>query len=213
MFEQPRKKEAASKASPLTGLHLELFNELREVRRGIAENRHVPPYVIFSDATLTHLALKLPKDGSELRAISGIGEVKARDFGSEFLGAIRIFVNKHPELRPSESVVTPEVKRYAGGTAELSRQLFEAGRSIQEIAQERHLSTATVINHLSGFIASGTIADIGRLVDPEKLAAIRKAFAELGYDTLTPVREQLGPDYSWDELKIARLLVQHEVVQ
>jgi ATP-dependent DNA helicase RecQ len=211
MFEQPKKKEVAAGAESLPERNRELFEELRSLRRQIAENRNVSPHVIFSDATLRLIAMQLPKDGAALKSISGLNEWKAKEFGAEFLGAVRIFVSRHPETTANSSYrPEPAGKKYVGGTADTTRRMFESGRSIQEIAAERGISVNTIIDHLSGFILSGELQQVDRLVPAEKFGAIRAAFAEIGYDTLTPVKDRLGPDYSWDELRIARLLVQQQ---
>jgi ATP-dependent DNA helicase RecQ len=65
-----------------------LFEALRQVRRALAEERGVPPYVIFSDATLRELARLRPETRAEFRAVKGVGEWKCEEFGPRFLGAI-----------------------------------------------------------------------------------------------------------------------------
>jgi ATP-dependent DNA helicase RecQ len=66
----------------------ELFGELRALRRRIAADRDVPPYVVFSDAVLRAMAREVPRNPAQLRAISGVGEKKLADFGARFLAAI-----------------------------------------------------------------------------------------------------------------------------
>jgi ATP-dependent DNA helicase RecQ len=67
---------------------LELFERLRELRRALARERGVPPYVIFNDKTLLSMAGRKPRTDEELRAIKGVGEKKAADLGGIFLQAI-----------------------------------------------------------------------------------------------------------------------------
>jgi ATP-dependent DNA helicase RecQ len=212
MFEQPRKERTKGDSKDaLPTLNQELFESLRSLRRRIAEARSVPPYVIFNDATLKQLALKLPRDGEGLLAIPGIGEVRAKEFGAEFLGAIRVFASQNPELQPVAAPAGAQApKRYVGNTTEVTRQLFARGLSVLEIARERGLASSTITEHIVALFAEGKIESIDHLVPPDRLTVIRDAFRQYGYDTLTPAREALGPDYSWDELKIARLLVQKE---
>jgi ATP-dependent DNA helicase RecQ len=66
----------------------DLFAALRLLRREIAAERDVPPYVVFSDAVLRAMAREVPRTPAELRAISGVGEKKLADFGSRFLETI-----------------------------------------------------------------------------------------------------------------------------
>ncbi|HTD34086.1 MAG TPA: HRDC domain-containing protein [Candidatus Elarobacter sp.] len=65
-----------------------LFAALRALRREIAIERDVPPYVVFSDAVLRSMAREVPRTPAQLRAISGVGEKKLADFGARFLAAI-----------------------------------------------------------------------------------------------------------------------------
>jgi ATP-dependent DNA helicase RecQ len=67
----------------------DLFEHLRAVRLDIARSRHVPPYVIFHDATLREMARLRPSTISELLSVKGVGARKADDLGTTFLAAIR----------------------------------------------------------------------------------------------------------------------------
>jgi ATP-dependent DNA helicase RecQ len=66
----------------------DVFSALRDLRRQIAAERDVPPYVVFSDAVLRSMARELPRTPAQLRAISGVGEKKLADFGARFLAVI-----------------------------------------------------------------------------------------------------------------------------
>jgi ATP-dependent DNA helicase RecQ len=66
----------------------DLFAALRTLRREIAQERDVPPYVVFSDAVLRAMAREVPRTAAQLRAIAGVGEKKLADFGKRFLEAI-----------------------------------------------------------------------------------------------------------------------------
>lgn len=81
-------KTSKSDTASWDGVDRELFDELRAVRKELATERRVPPYVIFSDATLRELAKRRPRTLSEMRQIYGIGDVKLRDFGDRFLAIV-----------------------------------------------------------------------------------------------------------------------------
>lgn len=70
----------------------ELFQNLRKVRRNIASVLGVPPYVVFSDATLRDMTAKLPRTHNELLEVSGVGELKAEKYGKKFLSVINDFI-------------------------------------------------------------------------------------------------------------------------
>ncbi|MDE0892910.1 MAG: HRDC domain-containing protein, partial [Planctomycetota bacterium] len=83
-----KKSRARTNAAKLSGSDGELFESLRELRRELAAERGIPPYLICNDRTLTALASRRPKDRAGLLEIPGIGEKKAADLGPIFLKAI-----------------------------------------------------------------------------------------------------------------------------
>ena len=66
-----------------------LFERLRALRMEIARDEHVPPYIVFSDKSLTHMCILKPKTENELRKVSGVGAYKAEKYGERFLECIR----------------------------------------------------------------------------------------------------------------------------
>jgi ATP-dependent DNA helicase RecQ len=66
-----------------------LFEALRTLRRALADERGVPPYIVFSDVTLREMARRRPATPAEFLAVKGVGEWKAAEFGARFLAAIR----------------------------------------------------------------------------------------------------------------------------
>jgi len=65
-----------------------LFERLRALRRELARERGVPPYLVFNDRTLAQMAARKPRDAAEFRALKGVGDKKAADFGPAFLACI-----------------------------------------------------------------------------------------------------------------------------
>lgn len=94
-------------AARRVGYNKGLFEELRQLRYGLAATRNVPPFIVFSDRTLHEMARMLPTTLEEMRNVSGVGEVKLREYGEQFLKAISRFVDTHPEtlsvLNPGKS--------------------------------------------------------------------------------------------------------------
>jgi len=89
--EEVKPKERGRKTAEGDGYDETLFERLRVVRKRIAGDNHVPPYVIFSDKTLHEMCRQFPKTVSEMRRIPGVGDVKLERYGGFFLEAIRIF--------------------------------------------------------------------------------------------------------------------------
>ena len=95
-----------------------LFETLREVRRKIAEMEKVPPFVIFSDASLKDMCAKLPKTNEELLQVSGVGEHKLKKYGLEFIQAIRVFakltLNANPKREQQQLQKSQHLKKRLG---------------------------------------------------------------------------------------------------
>jgi ATP-dependent DNA helicase RecQ len=89
------KAERASKRSRIKAVDMEhdhdLFERLRVLRKKLADEEKVPPFVIFSDASLTQMAQSLPSTSEELHLIHGVGDYKLKRYGPQFLDEIRRF--------------------------------------------------------------------------------------------------------------------------
>ena len=88
---EPVAQKPGTPESTLTGNAAELYEELRILRAEVAREEGVPAYVVFSNATLADMAKKMPKNSTELRRVSGVGEMKAKWYGTKFLKCIREF--------------------------------------------------------------------------------------------------------------------------
>ncbi len=185
-----------------------LFDELRDVRTVFARNEKVPPYVVFSDATLIEMATYLPQSEWEMRKISGVGDLKLQKYGAEFLRWIKEYCLVHNlvsriDLRSPKRESKSRTKRDASGkdTYRTSLELFRAGRSIADIAVERGIQASTVENHLAKFVSTGEV-ELQELVPLHKVESIRDAVLKLNDSgALLPVKEFLGDDYTYGEIR------------
>ncbi len=186
----------------------ELFDELRGIRTSFATSEKVPPYVVFSDATLVEMATYLPQIDWELRKISGVGDLKFEKYGADFLRTIKDYCLKNNlvsriDLKSAKRANRQRTKRDASGkdTYRISLEMFRMGRSIDDIARERDLQPSTVENHLARFIPTGEI-QLHELVPLHKVETIRKAVLKFNDSgQLSPVKEFLGEDYTYGEIR------------
>ena len=195
--------------------HADLFERLRALRKRLADARGLPPYVIFHDTPLRHMAARLPATPDQLRRIPGIGEVKVRDFGEAFLKEIAAFVAEtgaQPEHVDTSQTGSRKTKGGLGPTVRESAQRFENGESIADIAGARGLTIRTIEEHLAQAIEAGIPLDANRLVNPERRDRIEATMQALGYDLLSPVKEALGEGYDYGELHLVRALLRREAV-
>jgi len=81
-------------------------------------------------------------------------------------------------------------------------ELYQQSMSLEEMAQRRNLKPATIVQHLCFLIEHGKPIDINRFVEPKKQQLIKKAARQIGADRLTPIKEMLGNDFNWDEIRL-----------
>ncbi|MCD0456747.1 DNA helicase RecQ [Chryseobacterium sp. LC2016-27] len=190
--------------------NFELFNQLRSTRREQAEKENVPPYVIFSDASLMELATYLPHNNNELNQISGFGAFKIEKYGEIFLSVIieyckinnlnSLITNKKPKKQREPK--PKKANKNTSGTFATTFQLYKENNSIEEIAKIRDLSINTIQNHLINFVVDGTI-NASELVDTNKIENIIEVAKTQKIQSLKVIKEQLGDDHSYFEIHVA----------
>ena len=186
----------------------DLFDDLKQVRTTFAKRENVPPYVIFSDATLVELATYLPQSNDEMSRISGVGDVKLDKYGADFLQTIirycdrnQLASNLHLKVQKRERKVRPKRDARGNDTYSITLELFKTGNSIAAIAKARDLAVSTIETHLVRFIPSGEIL-LEDIVAAHKIEPIRQAILALNAGAATsPVKEYLGDEYSYGEIR------------
>jgi ATP-dependent DNA helicase RecQ len=187
-----------------TGYEYTLFSKLRELRSQLAVAANVPAYVIVTDATLRELSTYLPQNVTEIKGISGFGDVKIAKFGIAFAAAVKAYCTEHGlssrmHLKKHANVAAAQ-KLPATATRRETLKLFNKGYSIEEIAKVRDLTSGTVQAHLAACIKYGEL-DLARVLSAEKTVAIRMMIAKIGGTALSPVKSALGDEYSYSEIR------------
>ena len=196
-----------------------LFEGLRALRRRIASEKRVPPYVVFGDATLQQMAHYIPQSRDSLARISGVGAVKLEQYGEEFLAVICDYARENNltdrteiasgRVRHRSSETSRKGKRTA--TYETTKRLLDEGRTVNEVAQERRLTANTIVSHIEMLVQSGAALNLRtHLPGGERVKRIEDAFSQLGYTRLAPVRDLLGYDYSYEEIRLVRAYVRQQ---
>ncbi len=183
-----------------------LFEELRGLRKRIADAQMVAPYVVFPDKTLQNLAQQRPQTLDEFMNISGVGSRKLNKYGKQFIQVIRNYCAEYGLLSKSEPV--RELAKVVNNVPSLTQiqtlELHKKGLSIDAIANERGIKSSTVASHLAELIEKEQPVDIDRLVKPEIQKEIIAAIEEVGDGSLTPIYEYLQERYSYDKIKLVR---------
>jgi len=190
----------------------DLLSILKNTRRNMARLENVPDYVIVGDNTLVEMATYLPQTLEELRLISGFGDIKLARYGREFLEPVKMFCHqrglpskmnlKSPkrERKPRAERTNETIRRGGSDTKAETFTLYRSGKSVDEIATLRTLAATTVEGHLSHFVQTGEL-DVLDFVNEEKIPAIKDAVESYGADRLAPLKEVLGDNYSYGEIR------------
>jgi len=170
-----------------------LFEKLRALRTDIARNENVPPYIIFSDAALKDMEQKLPKDSKDFLSVTGVGDAKNKKYGRQFLAVIKT----HLEEQKAK-------KRSKASTEEKTLALLKNELSVEDIAEQRNLSTTTIYGHLIKLHQSGHAIDLSGYITPEEIQVIVKAkqASAPNEDALKPVFEYLKEEIPYWKIKM-----------
>ncbi len=166
-----RKAEEARRSSD--PVH-DLFEQLKTVRTDLARTEGVPPYIIFSDATLLDMATRRPADIESLMQVNGVGEKKAVRYGQRFLAAIRKFEGLGAGTPQGESLKATLI-------------LYNAGLPLPEIAATKNVKLATVYSHIAQLIDNDMISTYGGVITPAIYRDITETLAsepDTAYDIL-----------------------------
>ena len=151
----------------------DLFSILSTLRKKLAEELNVPPFVVFSDSTLIEMCLIYPTTLDELYQISGVGKYKADNFGKHFIHEIKNFVDEH-NIQKSTNIITDinnkkikvpkEPKSEKEPTKITTYNLYMSGKTIKEIVNLRGLTQPTIEKHLIDCYKDGMEIDLEKEV-------------------------------------------------
>lgn len=188
--------EQVSKKDPL-------FEELRGVRKELAEKEKVPPFVIFSDATLKDMCVKLPQSDEEFLQVSGVGEMKLNKYGETFINAIAAFCETHPDRLGDKPVMeAPKRKKPEKNSHIETFTLFQEGLAVSEIAKKREMATSTIENHIMQCMGEGLDIKVSDIIPDEYLPLLQQAVDEVGREKLKPIKEVLPAEVSYLMIKV-----------
>jgi ATP-dependent DNA helicase RecQ len=183
-----------------------LFEQLRQLRKKLADEQSIPPYMVFSDSTLKLMAQQRPQNLEELSQISGVGSYKLERYGKEFTEAI--FTYCHGQNLPTSRSKKSESKRLTledlSDSLIMTLSLYQDGLSLNAIANERGLKTSTIADHLTQLIAANQNINIDQFVEPERQKNIIQAIEKVGDISLKTIYECLGENYNYEEIKMVR---------
>ena len=159
------------------------------------------------------MAYYLPQSHESFSLISGVGKAKLEQLGDTFIAAVGSYARQHGLVERSIPIARRNRRQRTErkvSTYETTRQLLEQGLSIKQVAQKRDLTEGTVIKHLERLVESNLDIDIRSLLAPDRFEEIRRAFEETDGTLFLPVKELLGDEYSYDEIRMVWIALRQQ---
>lgn len=202
------KKRRRDKGAALNPDEQGLFEELRLLRRQLADERGVPPYVIFGDAPLIEMAQRRPGSIAALATIKGVGAVKLEQLGERFLEVIVSWAEERNVpldvgvgARPTQT--TPARDAVDVGKIRLAAfAMFAQGAPLDEVATALDRARSTTQQYLAEWVAREAPESLEPWVDAATYAEVRAAALKVGGDRLKPIFEELGANVPYDTIRL-----------
>ncbi len=193
-----------------------LFEDLRRLRHELAEERGVPPYVIFSDASLSDMARMRPTAKKNFARIRGVGELKSENFAEIFTARIREYCARHDlrcDLEPEQAGVIPSRPRPLSVAARTAAEHFARGETVAEIATRLERAESTVYGYLFDWLRRERITDPSPWVAEENRRLIEEAASTCGLDLLKPIYLALEEKITYNEIRIVVTCLRNRAVK
>lgn len=171
----------------------QLLIRLRKKRKWLADAQDSAPYMIFPDQTLKEMAKLKPTDFKKLAKLSGVTEHKVNQYGQSFISEIQAFLSETrlPIPVPSQTKMK-------------TLQLAQQGYGIEEIAETRGFRVSTIADHLSELIEMNQPVKLEQFVPKADQEIIGETITIVGDQSLKTIKETLGEDYSYEQIKLVR---------
>lgn len=190
-----------------------LFTLLKAERKKVAHDLSLPPFVIFQDPSLEDMALKYPITMEELSNVHGVGEGKAKKYGTPFVELIKKYVAENDIVRPDDFVV-----KSTGSNSALKLfiiQSVDRKLSLNDIASAKGLDMPDFIKEMEAIVYSGTKLNISYwiddILDEDQQEEIHEYFIEAESDKINDAMTEFDGDYDDEELRLYRIKFISEV--
>jgi len=197
----PMKSGAACAVDP------ELYSILKDLRKKVAKKHDVPPYVIFQDPSLEAMATTYPISMDELQNITGVGAGKAKRYGKEFIDVIKAHVEDNEIERPVDLRV-----RSVANKSKLKISIIQAidrKIALDELAISKGLEFDELLDEIEAIVYSGTKINISyfinEILDEDRQDELFQYFKESEHDDLKEAINEMGSDYSEEEIRLMRI--------
>ena len=200
-FEEETRDSSGSTLDP------ELYAMLKQLRKDVAERNNVPPYVIFQDVSLEQMAVMYPINLEELQNIPGVGVGKAKRYGKEFCELIERHCTANDIERPEELRVRTVAKKSMNKVKII--QAIDRQIPLDDIASTESIDFDELLDEIEAIVYSGTKLNIDyfleEVMDEDHIEDIYEYFRTSDTDNIPVACEELGGDYSEEEIRLVRI--------
>lgn len=191
-----------------------LFGMLKELRKRLAKQKNVPPFVLFQDPSLEEMCTQYPINLEELKQISGVGSGKAARYGAPFVELIKKYVEDNDIDRPIDMVVKSAVNK--SGLKVFIIQNIDRRLPLEDIARSKGLTMSSVIQEVEAIVSSGTKLNldyyIDEVLDEDRQDEVFDYFSTAETDSVDEALKVLGEDdYSREDIQLMRIKFMSEL--
>ena len=206
-FEEDEGADMPMRGSGASAVDPALFSIMKDLRKKLSKQLDVPPFVIFQDPSLEAMATTYPVTLEELQNIPGVGSGKAKRYGTELVALIKKYVEENEIERPEDMRV-----RTVANKSKLKVyivQSIDRKVALDDIASSKGLEFSELLDEIESIVYSGTRINIDYFIfdaiDEDRVDDIYQYFKESTTDSLQEAIEELGSDYTEDEIRLVRI--------
>jgi len=186
----------------------ELFALLKDLRKKIAKQKSLPPFVIFQDPSLEDMAIQYPITIEELQNIAGVGAGKAKKYGKDFVALIKTYVEENELERPQDMVVKSVINK--SGLKVYIIQAIDRKMAFEDICEAKGLDIEELLDEIEAIVNSGTKLNIdyyiNHIIDEDHQEDVFNYFKEADTDSIDDALKVLGEeDFSDLDIKLLRI--------
>ncbi len=206
-FDEAEEDDAPVRSGGSCAVDPALYSMLKDLRKKMSKKLDVPPYVIFQDPSLEAMATTYPVTLEELQNIPGVGAGKAKRYGKEFCELIKRHCDENEIERPEDLRV-----RTVANKSKIKVSIIQAidrKVALDDIAVSKGLEFGELLDEVEAIVYSGTRLNIDyfldEIMDEDHLLDIYEYFKESETDKIDDAMEELGGDYTEDEIRLVRI--------
>ena len=205
--EDEEEEEVAVRGGAACAVDPVLYSMLKDLRKRVSKRLNLPPYVIFQDPSLEAMATTYPVNMDELQNVPGVGAGKAKRYGEEFLHLIRTHVEENEIVRPEDLRV-----RTVANKSKLKVSIIQAidrKIALDDIALTKGLDFHELLDEIEAIVYSGTKINIdyflNEIMDADHIDELIEYFRESSSDSVQEALDELGRDFSEEEVRLLRI--------